>query len=300
MTLCIAAVCDDRFNTDPKIVLCTDLERGVEGIGASETEDKLGFVRQGWPTLIAGGISRAKELINVYAAHLEKYFAEINEFTLMDHLRIPAHTQKEKIIDEYLKQTYAFDRHYFYGQGMSSLPQTFISSVVDNIARIRLDGSLIIAGFIDETNFNTGEKSKRPFLGVVDVANDITGSQEYVRLEYEFAAIGTGAGTALSSLYRRKQGSKNSLKRTLYDVYEANRLSENVPGVGKEYIAMYVLNSDGTVKELTEDAFSYLNELYSKFGPQKIEGKKLNSKPEFFQPLGTSAKPVTTPVTTST
>jgi hypothetical protein len=50
----LAAVCENEKGKDTKIVLCHDLERQAEGIGASETKDKLGFVRSGWPTLIAG------------------------------------------------------------------------------------------------------------------------------------------------------------------------------------------------------------------------------------------------------
>jgi hypothetical protein len=285
MTLCIAAVCDDRQKAVPKIVLCADMERAAEGIGASETEDKLGFVKKGWPALVAGTISRANELIDVYAGYLKEHETEINEFNLIEHLRHPAHSQKEKLVEEYLRQTYAFDRQYFYGTGSTNLPQTFSSMVTENIARIKLDGSLIIAGFVDETDFDSGEVAPRPFLAVVDEITDVSGSQEYVRLEYEFAAIGSGQYTALSTLYRREQDSTNSLRRSLYKVYEANRLSEKVPGVGEEYIAIYVLHSDGHVEELTKDGYKYLSDLYDKFGPQRIDSKQLRSEKDFFQPL---------------
>jgi hypothetical protein len=96
MTLCIAAICEDKEDTQPKIVLCTDLQREQEGIGSSETEEKIGFVRQGWPTLLAGTISKANELLNVYAGYLSEHFHEIDEFNILDHLRKPAHLQKQK------------------------------------------------------------------------------------------------------------------------------------------------------------------------------------------------------------
>jgi hypothetical protein len=300
MTLCIAAVCDDRRKSTPKIVLCADMERTAEGIGASETEDKFGFVKKGWPTLVAGTISRANELLNVYAGYLKEHEAEINEFNLIDHLRNPAHSQKEKLVEEYLRQTYAFDRKYFYGTGSTMLPQTFISTVTENISRIKLEGSLIIAGFLDRTDLNSGEVSSRPFLAVVDDVADVSGSQEYVSLEYEFAAIGSGQSTALSSLYRRKQDSTNSLRRSLYKVYEANRLSENVPGVGKEYIGVFVLHSDGHVEELTKEGYDYLGDLYEKFGPQTIDSKILFNKKEFFQPLDAATKKVKRPPSPAT
>lgn len=295
MTLCITAVCDDRSKTEPKIVLCADMERAVEGIGASETEDKLGFVKKGWPTLVAGTISRANELINVYAGYLKEHETEITEFNLIDHLRKPAHLQKEKLVDEYLRQTYSFDRAYFYGAGSTALPETFVSAVTDNISRIKLDGSLIIAGFSNETDLDSGAVSPRPFLAIVDEITDVSSSQEYVRLEYEFAAIGSGQYTALSSLYRREQDSANSLRRTLYKVYEANRLSEKVPGVGERYIALYILHSDGHVEELTKEGYDYLSDIYDEFGPQKIDSKKLMDKKEFFQLLDSPTRTVKLP-----
>jgi hypothetical protein len=298
MTLCIAAVCDDDRKAGPKIVLCADMQWQMEGIGASETEDKLGFVRAGWPTLIAGTITKANDLIHVYAEYLAEHFTEITEFNLKDRLRIPAHTQKERLVDEYLRQTYAFDREYFYGSG-NTLPETFVSMVTENISRIKLGASLIIAGFVTETDFGSGNVSPRPFLAVVDEVTDISGSQEYVKLEYEFAAIGSGLYTALSSLYRREEDSTNSLRRCLYKVYEANRLSENVPGVGKEYIAVYVLHSDGRVEELTKDGYDYLSDLYDKFGPQKIDSKQLLNKKEFFQPLDGGRTTVMSPRTST-
>jgi hypothetical protein len=136
MTLCIGAICDDRAKSEPKIILCADMERAAEGIGASETEDKLGFVKKGWPTLVAGTISRANELINVYAGYFKEHEGEIHEFNLIDHLRKPAHLQKEKLVDEYLRQTYSFDRSHFYGPGSTALPETFLSTVTENISRI--------------------------------------------------------------------------------------------------------------------------------------------------------------------
>jgi hypothetical protein len=160
-----------------------------------------------------------------------------------------------------------------------------VSAVTENVSRIKLDASLIIAGFVPESDFVKGGIYQRPFLAVVDEVTDVSGTQEYIKVEYEFAAIGSGQYTALSSLYRREQDAVSSLRRTLYKVYEANRLSENVPGVGKRYVATYVLYSDGHIEEMTDEGYDYLGKLYYKFGPQKIDGKDLLDKKEFFEPL---------------
>ena len=112
MTLCIAAVCDGAIYSSlpPKIVLCSDMERAFEGVGASETEYKVGFVRAGWPALQAGRISRSNDLARQYAAYLDKHFSEIDEHNVLDHLRRPAETQKSKLVDHYLKQAHSFGR----------------------------------------------------------------------------------------------------------------------------------------------------------------------------------------------
>lgn len=293
MTLCLAAVCDDEEGKDTKIVLCCDLERQQEGIGASETEDKLSFVRAGWPTLIAGVITKANDLVEVYAEYLASHFAEITEFNLKDKLRIPAHTQKERLVDEYLRQTYAFSREYFNNKGKKVLPESFMSTALDDVSRIKLDGSLIISGFFGESDFYSGEMKQRPFLAVVDEYTDVKGSQEYVRLESAFAAIGTGSYTALSTLYRRRQQSTDSLVRTLYNVYEANRLSEEVPGVGKEFLSIDVLHEDGKMESMTDAGYKYFRALYEKkYGPREIKEKdKLEILPEFLEPFDAPATP---------
>jgi hypothetical protein len=285
MTLCIAAVCDDEESEGVKIVLCADMQRQSEGIGGCETEDKLGFVKVGWPTLIAGTITRANDLLNVYAGHLNSSEVVVDEYNLIDHLRRPAHLQKQKLVEEYLRQTYAFDHGYFYGEGAQKLPETFITKVTADIERIKLDASLLICGFLDESDFSNRTVCKRPFIGVVDEYQSASGTQEYVRIETEFAAIGSGNYTALATLYRRQQESTDSLARTLYHVWEANRLSENVPGVGKDYLALYVLYPSGKMEQLTSAGFKHFRGLYRKFGPKairKTDARDLELKPEFF------------------
>lgn len=60
-------------------------------------------------------------------------------------------------------------------------------------------------GFIDETDFYAQKTESNPFLAVIDEYTDVSGSQEYVRLEFEFAAIGTGSGSVLGlGHYHRK------------------------------------------------------------------------------------------------
>ena len=287
MTLCIAAICDDMVNTQPKIVLCTDMERQTEGIGSSETEDKLGFARPGWPVLMAGTISKSYELLNVYAGHLASNYQKIDEFNLLTSLREPAHIQKCKLVDHYFQQTFSFSRSYFYGQGKEKLPEKFIADQEEVISRIKLEASLIIAGYIPETDFLKGGKGPRPFLCVVDDTQSVSGADE-VTIEYEYAAIGSGHYPAISNLYRREQDSVNSLIQTLYNVYEANCLSDKVPGVGREFVKIDVLYSDGSLKSVSEAGYKYLKSLFKKYGPKHVDAKKIEFKEDFIEPYDTN------------
>ena len=283
MTLCIAAVCDDGQDSDPKIVLCSDMERETEGIGSSETEDKVGFVRTGWPVLMAGTLTRANELLNVYAGYLSQHDKGINEFNLLDHMRKPAHIQKAKLVDHYLEQAFSFNRAYFYGDGKTKLPEEFVSRQQDMISRIKLDASLLIAGFIAESDYSNGTVNQRPFLCVVDDSKSAFGIED-VTLEYEYEAIGSGAGTALSMLFRREQESTDSLPCTIYNLYEANCMSDKVPGVGRDILNVDVLYSDGKMKTLTEDGYKYLRARFKKFGPKPINAQDIELKPDFLEP----------------
>jgi len=210
--------------------------------------------------------------------------------------RPPSHSSPHPegaLVDEYLRQTYAFDRKYFFDKSKNLMPETFISAVAGDIARIKLEGSLIISGFADEADFYAGGKQRQSFLAVIDEDTDVTGTQEYVRMESEFAA--------LSTLYRRRQQSTDSLVRTLYNVYEANRLSEEVPGVGKEFLSIDVLHTDGKMESMTDAGYKYFRALYEKkYGPREIKEKdKLEILPEFFEPFDAPPTPPKPSVTDS-
>ena len=284
MTLCIAAICDDVENKSAKIVLCADQQREEQGVGGSETEDKLGFVKKAWPALIAGILSRADELLDVYTASL-KDVQGLSEYTLLEYLRNPLHIQKRNLVNDYLQQTYAFDADYFYSEGAKTFPEAIVTKISDEITRIKVEAQLIIAGFIDRTNLTSGNVTLEPFLGVVEEQSTHSSTKDDIRIESSFAAIGSGSLPALASLYRRQQSSTDSLAQTIYNVYEANRLSEEVPGVGKDYVDIYVLRQDGRLDALTEAGYTHLRKMYKQFGPKDIPDEKvLTMEANCFEP----------------
>jgi hypothetical protein len=218
----------------------------------------------------------------VYAEYLAEHFSDITEFNLINHLREPVQIQKKRLADAYLRQTYTFNSDYLYGKGAASLPEALRTKMSEEVSKIKLGASLIVAGFMAETMFDDDSKELVPFLCLVD---DTAASPDDVRMESDVACIGSGNFAAATSLYRREQNSMDSLEKTLYNVYEANRLSEEVPGVGKNFLSMNILHQDGKMKELTDAGYSHLRRMYARYGPREISNEKaLALKPEFIEP----------------
>jgi|HubBroStandDraft_6_1064221.scaffolds.fasta_scaffold00142_29 hypothetical protein len=272
MTLCLAAICEANTET-PKIVLCADCERSADAVGSSEIEDKIGFVRPGWAALLAGTINRSDDLLRVYSRYFNRSAISVDPHNLLTHLRRPAAMQRKILVDEYLLHTLSFDYNYLK-RNAKNLPENVVLQQIESISRIKLDASLIIAGFLKEPCYDTGTSEIKGFLGVVDEVADQHGVRDQVVLEDEFAAIGSASATALSTLYRREQSSTDSMMRTVYVLYEANRLSENIPGVGKTRININILDVDGKLTVTSDAGYDKLNELYDHFGPKPMNDLK--------------------------
>ncbi|MDP2708368.1 MAG: hypothetical protein Q8O70_12825, partial [Burkholderiales bacterium] len=57
---------------------------------------------------------------------------------------------------------------------------------------------------------------------------------EDVEICTNFAAIGTGASTAIPALHARTQSFNGNIETALYNVYEAKKLGESSPYVGEK------------------------------------------------------------------
>ena len=123
----------------------------------------------------------------------------------------------------------------------------------------RPDVQLLIAGFIE------GE----PRITYVD--------SHGVQLIPSVAAIGSGAYMADAILRWRKPDQYLSTHAALYFVYEAKRLGEASPSVGKVRTHIQILeelNGGGfRVSTLLPKALSYLSNQFEKFGPQEFKGE---------------------------
>jgi hypothetical protein len=285
VTVCIAAICQqDKENTDARIVVCSDWKSETDW-GGSETADKLRLLPKGWVALMADQLSRCEELVAQYETHLRDLREVSDDRHLFEEMKKPAHKQKEVLANDYLRQMLGIS----YADLVSpdkKFPEEMVNKRLEEVAKIRLRAALIIAGFIETTQ---GEEKREnlPYLFVVDDGGD---HEDVVRVEDNFAAIGSGAYVAIPTLHQRGHEEDKSLMETIYSVYEAKRLAEIVPGVG-EATSLDVIYPDGRMMTWTDELNQRCKWLFDRLGPKLKIGKAKakeyfgECKDEFFEPF---------------
>jgi len=95
-----------------------------------------------------------------------------------------------------------------------------------------------------------------------------------ITVERDFYAVGTGAPSATALLKWRKVSPRTDLNAALYFAYEAKRIGEVSPFVGKIMTYLYVLNVKSTPiieQILTTHEVTQLAEAFKRFGPQEFD-----------------------------
>ncbi|MGA9566616.1 MAG: hypothetical protein WBS19_13905, partial [Candidatus Korobacteraceae bacterium] len=221
MTLCVAAICQDRGN--PRIVIATDW-KASNVIAGAENQDKLRWIDDNTPAMLAGTITRAFELISTYRQYLDTLSKRnppetITRLNRTDVIRRPAALQKNKIVDEYTGMKFGLSyKEFRIAVSRKEIPKAIAAEVYADIQRLDLDCCLIIPTFIEKT----------PFIFKIDDGGSIEECDN-------FAAIGTGETIAEAALFQRKQEDRMTLGRTVYHVYEAMRLGSIASDVGEEH-----------------------------------------------------------------
>lgn len=228
MSLCIAAKCECEGK--PHVVLCCDWLESSE-YGSSETCDKFGFVRDGWPVLIADKVARADELIAMYEVKFEA--ATITKSN--------AHSEVKRMAREVFGVLRDENAQIFYGATVPELvaSKSFSDEQIKRIGSVYTGADLLVATIIEDQAFvfeldQQGRAISHPEYGMI-------GSAEH----------------ASSFLHWRNVTSRDDLATVLYEVYEAKRFAEMGSEVGRD-TSMYVLNPDGEVHGVK---MSYLNKM---------------------------------------
>lgn len=266
MTLCIAAKCNEfepgktpAFD-NPRVVLCLDMKIETDIAGA-ETQYKFESLPGPWAALLAGPIPQARELLLLYEAFLRnKTLTAVNA---LEQLRIPIHQFRRRMAEQHVQSAAAMSYDDFLRHGKDQLPEDLHRQIAYEVSSQQIQAELIIIGFME------------PYYSIY-----LLRGGELCECDH-FAAIGTGSTVAEANLYHRNQYFLRPLPETIYSAYEAKRLGEIAPGVGKStvLIVLYPPKKDGTgyieTKWVSEEKFSILDEHFGKFGPKQIKDLKL-------------------------
>lgn len=251
MTLCVAAVAGSP-NT-PRIVVASDW-RVETAIAGAQIQQKLALIaNESWVALFsADDVGRAYELTTLCSHHFANA-EQINSQNVSAVVKGAVLIQKRSMIEEYVNKRLGIPYEYFLTNGKTQLPKIVFEQMIRDIARMKLQCSLILCTFI----------GRQPIVFEV-------GSDGSVTFQEHFAAIGSGVFIAHPAMFQRKHESALPLSHALYHVYEAMKLGRIAPGVGDEFSISVICpkSKDGKLKlqSPTDRGMSYLERQYKKYG----------------------------------
>ena len=267
MTLCIGALCKDLIPTVPCIVFCFDSKVSSVEFG-SETEYKFHILGDQVMALVADRPGRGKELAGYYRDHLRGL--QLNETNLISELETPIRTLKRRLGASYIGRKLGLGYQEFIDNGAKQFGQLAFDKYRSDIDQNPVGVDMIIGGFFLPQLPGAYE----PFLCELREGelNRVT----------NFSLIGSGAYTAEPALHARAQTSNTRLPDAVYNVYEAKRLGESSPHVGKE-TRLYVLKCPDPVKQdpklrvkmLKPEGEKELSKRFKKYGPRPVPVLKL-------------------------
>lgn len=266
MTLCIAASCQDKRK--PRVVIVTDWKVSTQ-TATAEIQDKLYWINDNTPVLIAGTISRAVELKDTYRNCFERLAKKGNALRasdLPDVMKRPLGIYKQKLANEYVSLRLGLTYREFLGAiGKNQIPPDVSDNVFDEISRISLQCQLIVVMFV----------GRDPYIYRIDDEGTLHSCDN-------FAAIGSGSPIAEGVLYQREQESKMTLGRTIYHVFEAMKLGSIASDVGQEHTINVFYPPGEREKDVAADALSgkakeFLRRKFAKLGPKKFANMPLPS-----------------------
>ena len=270
MTLCIAAQC--RSGKDNHAVISFD-QRVETDAASGENEFKWERLSRRWSALIAGDVSLARELLSYYRPDLVESEENLNEGNVLEHLYEPLRKLRQLEADRLVRDRHAISYDNFLSVGHTQLPADLFRQTSYDIANQRLEVQLVLIGWM-------GKEFK---------LFKVSDGRVY-RCE-PFAVIGRGSYTAEPALFQRSQDELNEMPVTAYTLFEAHKIAQITPTVGKKF-AIIVLKWDSAEKTFTpylldDRAMDFLGEKFKEFGLKEItpdlvlpEGSVVSVKPK--------------------
>ena len=247
MTVCIGGICSAR--TEPRIVLCSERRLEDETSG-SDVGLKWYPAGKGFWALISGGdFGLGLEQAEVIKRHIDS--VAIQSRSIAEELRICAATLKRRALDEFTMDRQGLTYQYILDEGTKKLPRDIHRNILYDAQKIGIKNDFLIAGFIGD----------EPHLLLMDRCG-------VVRQSEVFASVGSGAPIAMAALRQRGFKSSMSVDEAIYYIWEAKRLSEIAPGVGRKTDIGILIPGD--LRLPSPFVIPELDEAYKRFGLQKF------------------------------
>jgi 20S proteasome alpha/beta subunit len=274
MTLCVAAACQERGK--PRIVIATDWKAGIQ-IATAEIQDKLFWIDDNIPVLVAGTVSRARELVDTYRQYFKVRKGstdtlKIDPHNIIDSFKQPIAAYKAKRANEYVSLKFGIDYETFrVAAGKDEIPSIVTTQTFHEISQIELGCSLILVTFLGSTD---------TCIYRIDDDGEVESCDN-------FAAIGTGSIIAQSALYHRQQEARMTLGQTVYHVFEAMKLGSIASDVGERHTinVLYPAGEKAALKKgvtgfgLKDSTEKFLEGQYRRYGPKLFKRLVLPRNP---------------------
>jgi hypothetical protein len=266
----------------PRIVVAFDMKVSND-LTSSENAFKMEKLGRLWWALIAGDVSTARELGGVYRRYLAIHEHEIDQDNVLEHLHIPAESFLDLLRDRLCKEMTSLNYHDFH-----LVADHFPESVTWSLVNMRPEVELLIVGYVGGTSLEPRHR-----LRLFKYSRGLVFSCD------NHAAIGSGTAIAEAALAQRDHSELWNLPRTVYVVYEAQRLGQRAPGVG-EHMRLEVFDvlrrpDHSALPPTDEGAFIYgvpasqeffstLEDWYGQFGLHDVD-LKIKLPPDAFYGL---------------
>ena len=252
MTLCIAALCENRKT----LILMADKMLGVGFIEAELAIEKIIQIHRNWWVMIAGNdISPVFDILD----WSRKTLGEEDECDVERVMQVISDNYQKKRLDLiealYLK-TRGWTMEQFVAKGHNNLPPTVFVEIDQAVQQYKLDISLLVGGF--DCN-GVGHIFSVDNPGITR-RHDIPG----------YYAIGNGMFGALYFMYYRELSAPMKASECLYYVYEGKIFGYQAGGIGEDTDCIIARHNKPELK-LAAEAISTLDEMWVEFRPQLVK-----------------------------
>jgi 20S proteasome alpha/beta subunit len=222
VTLCIAAACRD--GKKERIVIGTDWRIESEIAAGADIQDKVYWVNDDMPMLVSGNVTRSVELRDSYKVLLDSWGKEsppkrVTRANIRSFIKAGARLFKRELANEVA--TFASGLSYEEMRAAVSrkeIPTSVSVPIYRRIEKVDFECDVVVVAFTDDNQYMF----------------QIDRNGHFEQCE-SFAVVGEGAYVAQAALYLRKHDPEDSLKVTLYHVFEAMHLVSKCVGSVSRY-----------------------------------------------------------------